>query len=110
MFFIRVVDSLLLSTVQRVNYRVMADCFMYYLSIDSISDIFVGDTIMDWYDARDWCEERGTDLVSVHDNQTQHEAEVLCDTIDSGIYGCWIGLHQNSTAMGLYRNWVCFVN
>lgn len=78
----------------------------------SVTDIFVGDTAMNFVEAQDWCQQRGAELLSIHSNETQKEAKSLCELVNDPLPepdndGCWIGLQQNSTALGLYMNWVC---
>ena len=52
--------------------------------------MFIGDTTMSWSEADAYCKSFERELLSIHDNATQKEAELLCATHSST--GCWIGL------------------
>ena len=48
---------------------------------------------MTFSDSQLYCESLGSELLSIHSNETQKEAVNLCRT-KNGSPSCWIGLHQ----------------
>lgn len=60
--------------------------------------MFIGDSAMTWSQANTYCTGLGRELISIHDNATQIEAEVLCASVHESVSsssGCWIGLKDN---------------
>merc|ERR1712130_1069431 len=65
-------------------------------STSAITDeMFIGDEPMNFDDARDYCIDLNTDLVSIHSVEQQEVAEELCSSFNHSAvksWGCWIGL------------------
>jgi len=58
-------------------------------------EMFIGDEPMNFDDARDYCIDLNTDLVSIHSVEEQEVAEDLCSSFNHSAvksWGCWIGL------------------
>ena len=71
----------------------------HYLSDVAPTDVVVGDSVMTWEEAEDWClKEHDAHLVSIHDDAQNEAVLTVCGPTND----CWIGARRVDDTDGAF--------